>query len=91
MTELRNFESTLAREIEAFELGEPERRRAKVIARPAQGITVRLAVREHRLAPDQILTHESESISRLQARLEAEQAARARGLTVGYVIDYQSR
>lgn len=89
MTELRNFADTLAREIEAYEIGEPSRRRAKVIARPTQGLTVRLAVREHRLAPDQILVHESASISKLQARLEAEQAARAKGLTVGYVIDYQ--
>lgn len=89
MTELEQIESTLARELQAFDEGLPERRRAKRIARPTEGLTVRLAVRRHRLAPDEELVHTAGTISRLQARLEAERKARDMGLTPAYVIDYE--
>lgn len=62
-------------------------------ARPTSrtpGLTVTLAVREGRLQPDQPFEHQSSSISRLQARIEAEQAARAQGYIIGYVVDYKT-
>lgn len=64
-------------------------RRAKPIER-TPGLVVALAVRTGRLKPDETFEHQSGSISKLQARIEAEQAARARGYIVGYVIDYKT-
>ena len=57
---------------------------------PSKGLTVRLAVRNSRLSIDTQFVHHSTSISRLEARLEAEKAARAAGWAiVGYVIDIE--
>ncbi len=63
--------------------------RAKPIGR-TPGLTVTLAVRQGRLKPDETFEHRSLSISKLQARIEAEQAARAKGYIVGFVVDYQA-
>lgn len=58
------------------------------IARPSPGFTVTLAVRMKRLALDELFIHPSQSISRMEAKLEAIQAARKAGwLIVGYVVN----
>lgn len=57
---------------------------------PSAGITVTLAVRQKRLALDEYFIHHSSSISKLEATIEAEQAARAAGWKiVGHVADYK--
>lgn len=72
--------------------------RAKEFARPSRkqlpsdpqpGYTVILAVREKRMsALDIRFEHKTNSISKLEAQIEAEQAARAAGYPVlGYVVD----
>ncbi|QTP53273.1 hypothetical protein HNO51_00430 [Billgrantia sulfidoxydans] len=55
------------------------------------GHLVRLAVRTRKLEVDTVFEHRSTSISKLEAQLEAEKAARKAGYPiVGYVIDIQS-
>ncbi|MGR4066322.1 hypothetical protein OCT51_00605 [Halomonas sp. LR3S48] len=55
------------------------------------GHLVRLAVRTRKLEADTVFEHRSTSISKLEAQLEAEKAARKAGYPiVGYVIDIQS-
>jgi hypothetical protein len=55
------------------------------------GHLVRLAVRTRKLETDTVFEHRSTSISKLEAQLEAEKAAKQAGYPiVGYVIDIQS-
>ncbi|WP_104205128.1 hypothetical protein [Billgrantia saliphila] len=55
------------------------------------GHLVRLAVRTKQLETDTVFEHRSTSISKLEAQLEAEKAARQAGYPIiGYVIDIQS-
>lgn len=55
------------------------------------GHLVRLAVRTRKLEADTVFEHRSTSISKLEAQLEAEKAAREAGYPIiGYVIDIQS-
>jgi hypothetical protein len=54
------------------------------------GHLIKLAVRTKRLEQDTVFEHRSSSISRLEAQLEAEKAARQAGYPiVGYVIEIQ--
>ncbi|MFQ3788500.1 hypothetical protein [Halomonas sp. A29] len=74
----------------------PGKKRSKPVGdKPAQsyktGHLVRLAVRTRKLEADTVFEHRSTSISKLEAQLEAEKAARKAGYPiVGYVIDIQS-
>ncbi|MBW6392569.1 MAG: hypothetical protein LPK08_18095 [Halomonas sp.] len=55
------------------------------------GHLVRLAVRTRKLEVDTVFEHRSTSISKLEAQLEAEKAAKQAGYPIiGYVIDIQS-
>jgi hypothetical protein len=55
------------------------------------GHLVRLAVRTRKLETDTVFEHRSTSISKLEAQLEAEKAAKQAGYPIiGYVIDIQS-
>lgn len=55
---------------------------------PPQGTVVILAVRQKRLQMDTHFTYTSSSISRLEAQLEAEKAAREAGCPiVGFLVD----
>ncbi|NIC06384.1 hypothetical protein [Billgrantia bachuensis] len=55
------------------------------------GHLVRLAVRTRKLETDTVFEHRSTSISKLEAQLEAEKAAKKAGYPIiGYVIDIQS-
>ncbi|KAA0010254.1 hypothetical protein F0A17_17430 [Billgrantia pellis] len=55
------------------------------------GHLVRLAVRTKQLETDTVFEHRSTSISKLEAQLEAEKAAKQAGYPiVGYLIDIQS-
>ncbi|MCE8004724.1 hypothetical protein [Billgrantia ethanolica] len=54
------------------------------------GHLVRLAVRTRKLETDTVFEHRSTSISKLEAQLEAEKAAKQAGYPIiGYVIDIQ--
>lgn len=88
MSELESFERAIRKHLDQFLDPKPAPRRPQVST--TKGLTVTLAVREKRLAADQRFTHHSNGISKLQARLEAEQAARQAGWPIiGFVIDYQ--
>jgi hypothetical protein len=68
---------------------------AGAAGKPAQsyktGHLVRLAVRTRKLEADTVFEHRSTSISKLEAQLEAEKAAKQAGYPIiGYVIDIQS-
>ncbi|MCC5884536.1 MAG: hypothetical protein JJU25_18110 [Halomonas sp.] len=55
------------------------------------GHLVRLAVRTRKLEVDTVFEHRSSSISKLEAQLEAEKAAKQAGYPIiGYVIDIQA-
>ena len=55
------------------------------------GHLVQLAVRKRQLETDTVFEHRSTSISKLEAQLEAEKAAKQAGYPIiGYVIDIQS-
>ncbi|MCG7602100.1 hypothetical protein MHM84_20375 [Halomonas sp. McH1-25] len=61
------------------------------VGQTQKGLRVKLAVRKKQISLDEEFIHESRSISRLDAQLEAERAARAAGYPiVGYVIDIES-
>ncbi|WP_163557565.1 hypothetical protein [Halomonas sp. NO4] len=91
--ELDAFERNALRHIKAFL--DPERaksQRTHRVGQPPRGTRVRLAVRRKRLDVDSEFIHDSDSISFLEARFDAEKAARAAGYPViGYVIEYEAR
>lgn len=89
MTDLDQFERHAKRHIEEFLNPELKRQRKNTRIATTQGLTVTLAVRKPGEILDTRFTHRSRSISRLQARLEAEKAARAAGYSIiAYVVDY---
>lgn len=98
---LDDFEKTMHEEIDAFLNAEP--RPGKPAKKPARkrppsvpasemrtGHIVRLAVRTKQLELDTAFEYHSTSISKLEAQMEAEKAARKAGYPIiGYVIDIQ--
>jgi hypothetical protein len=105
-TELNDFEKSIQREINAFlnpekrsggrastpspqQTGKPHRTREQ--ATPYKtGHLVKLAVRTRKLERDTVFEYQSASISKLEAQLEAEKAARQAGYPIiGYVVDIQ--
>lgn len=104
--ELDEFEQNMQREINAFlnpkkEAEQKTRTPApKRITKPHSarqaatshktGYVVKLAVRTKRLELDTVFEHRSSSISKLEAQLEAEKAARQAGFPIiGHVIEVQ--
>lgn len=102
--ELDEFEKTMHQEIDAFLKAEPGNATrparpastsSKPTARPSAseirtGHIVKLAVRTKQLEMDTTFEYHSTSISKLEAQMEAEKAARQAGYPViGYVIDIQ--
>lgn len=101
-TTLADFEKRMKREINAYlspdtpgsrtstptkGAGPRERPSAKAMK---TGHIVTLAVRTKQLEMDTVFEHHSSSISKLEARMEAEKAARKAGYPiVGHVIDIQ--
>ncbi|GHC18925.1 hypothetical protein [Aidingimonas halophila] len=99
-TDLDEFEKQIRREIDDFQNSTPQSdtssqpgssRRAmeKTTAeRLKTGHIVQLAVRKKQLEMDTVFEHHSSSISKLEAQVEAEKAARAAGYPiVGHLID----
>ncbi len=89
--DVERWEREMKRSLEDWKEPEKARQRKPFQSGPARrGLRVRLAVRMKQLSTDYIFVFESTSISPLQARIEAERAARDDGwLIVGYVIDYE--
>lgn len=66
----------------------PRAERSKPAGAPKAGLRIRLAVRTKPLEMDSVFEHVSSSISKVEAQLEAEKAAREAGYPIiGYVID----
>ncbi|WP_299311626.1 hypothetical protein [uncultured Halomonas sp.] len=62
--------------------------RSKPAGSPRTGHLVKLAVRTRKLEMDTVFEHVSSSISKVEAQLEAEKAARKAGYPIiGYVIE----
>ncbi|SDL53084.1 hypothetical protein SAMN05192555_10557 [Franzmannia pantelleriensis] len=101
-SELTDFEQRMQQEIENFlkpdaEQPTPTKRAERPVKLDKQdaksmktGHIVRLAVRTKQLEMDTAFEYHSTSISKLEAQMEAEKAARKAGYPiVGYVIDIQ--
>lgn len=88
--ELDRFERSLQRHLKTFLEPKDTPRQPAPACPAADGITVHLGVRKSRLSPDHLFVHHTNTISRLDARLQAERAAKEAGWPIiGYVVDYQ--
>ncbi|MDT8878753.1 hypothetical protein RSO68_04665 [Halomonas saccharevitans] len=68
----------------------PKAPRSKAAGAPKTGHLVKLAVRTKPLEMDTVFEHASTSISKIEAQLEAEKAAKKAGYPIiGYVIETQ--
>ncbi|TLF51947.1 hypothetical protein FEI13_06875 [Halomonas urmiana] len=68
----------------------PKAPRSKAAGAPKTGLLVKLAVRTKPLEMDTVFEHASTSISKIEAQLEAEKAAKKAGYPIiGYVIETQ--
>lgn len=90
--ELERWKRNLQRSLDDWH--EPEkakqRRKPNQTGKVRKGLRVRLAVREKQRVTDHVFSFDSTSISPLQARIEAQQAAYDAGWdVVAYVIDYE--
>lgn len=85
---MNDLESALRKERERFLAPTPAPRRRPDVARPYPGIKVVLVVRKGRLKPDEVFEYQSNTVSRLDARLQAEAAARQAGYQIGHVRHY---
>lgn len=89
MSEMDDWARNLQREIDRHR--EPKERRIRrpkpSASRPLRGLTVTLAVSRPGFVSTYRWEHQSDTISRLQAKMEAESAARAEGWEVRYVYD----
>ncbi|SEL83653.1 hypothetical protein [Halomonas daqiaonensis] len=75
---------------EAGDEAKPKAPRSKPGGAPKTGHLVKLAVRTKQLEMDSVFEHVSSSISKIEAQLEAEKAAREAGYPIiGYVIETQ--
>ena len=92
MTDLEHFERSMRRELSHFmDPGKPKQKRTAP-SPPTAGLQVQLIVREGPLKPDTLFIHDSAKISRLEARLEAEKAAKSAGWPIiGRVHDIVQR
>ncbi|MGM0982282.1 MAG: hypothetical protein ACQEXG_02470 [Pseudomonadota bacterium] len=75
---------------ETGDQAKPREQRSKPGGAPKTGHLVKLAVRTKQLEMDSVFEHVSSSISKIEAQLEAEKAAREAGFPIiGYVIETQ--
>ncbi|SDL63330.1 hypothetical protein SAMN05661010_02168 [Modicisalibacter muralis] len=90
MSELEHFERSIKKDIDAFLNPQDKRSKPKPAVSIKTGFLVKLAVRRKRLEADILLEHESSSISKVEAQLEAERAARDAGYPVlGYLVSIE--
>lgn len=87
MTDTQAFARAMGRELRAFQEQRSKPSRVYRRHRPAPAcsrdvIVVEIVVREKRIAADVIYVHVSHSISELEAKLEAQKAAKAAGYPI---------
>lgn len=96
-TSIDQFEEQMRRELEKFstsrskpnKASRPTRPSRPVINEPTRGLKITLGVKNRRLAIEEPFTVQTQSISRLEAKIEAERAARKAGWAiVSHVISY---
>ena len=86
---LQAFEQNLSKHIKSFVGGRAEIPPPTAYA-PEGKLKVTLKVRKKQLAPDEFFEHTEDTLSELQAEIEAKKAARAAGWPiVAYVQDVQ--
>lgn len=91
LSDLKLFEKRMRQQLDAFQNPGKFRASAKPVGSAKTGIRIILAVRTKRLEMDTVFTHESSSISRIEAQMEAEKAARKAGYPIiGHVIAVES-
>lgn len=89
MEENKQFERAIRKHIDHFL--SPKKKPRKPQVATTKGLTVILAVRMKTIAHNEEFVCHTNSISKLQARIDAERAARAAGWKqIAYVIDYLS-
>lgn len=89
MTDLDAFEKGLSKQLRQFVTPLPPRPKARPAAKPVAGLSVCLVVRRPGEVSDYQFTHQTNTISKFQARIEAEHAARKAGWPiVAYVVAY---
>ena len=92
MTDLEHFKRNMERELSHFMNPEKDKQQTVQPSPPPAGLQVQLIVREGTLKPDTLFIHDSAKISRLEARLEAEKAAKSAGWPIiGRVHDIVTR
>lgn len=90
--DLGQFEHHVKKRLQEFQTSDPTHSHSSPSPAASKGLTVILAVRNKELGGDYEFVHDTGSISRLEARLEAERAARAAGWRIiGHVVDYRTR
>tara|TARA_B100000424_G_scaffold102160_1_gene76879 strand:+ start:5152 stop:5463 length:312 start_codon:yes stop_codon:yes gene_type:complete len=96
-TSIDQFEEQMRRELEKFsssrskpsKASRPTRSSRPEINEPTRGLKITLGVKKRRLAIEEPFTVQTQSISRLEAKIEAEHAARKAGWNiVSHVISY---
>lgn len=92
MTDLEHFERQMRRHLNHFldpdTTLKPPARPPTASPPTMKGWQVQLIVRKGPLKPDTLFVHESDKVSKLEARLDAERAAREAGWpTIGRVHD----
>lgn len=92
--DLASFERDAKRAIEAFnkpKSSAASRRPPQVKRSPqVKGLRISLAVRTEQYISNDVFTHDSSTLSRVQAVIEAERAARAAGYTkIAHIIDVE--
>lgn len=89
MTDLDAFEKGLSAHLNKLISPRPLRPKAKPVTKPTSGLSVCLAVRKPGELCDYHFSHQTNTISKFQARIEAEHAARKAGWPiVAYVVAY---
>lgn len=92
MDDLQRFQKRMEQELDQFLNPEKKPPKRPQVAAPDRGFQVQLIVRSGPLKPDTLFIHDSESISRFEAKMEAEKAARDQGWAiVGRVHDIVPR
>ncbi|MDI6004280.1 MULTISPECIES: hypothetical protein [Cobetia] len=104
-TTIQQFEENMKRELERYVRSStapasstspgtsprvrPEAPRARKTTTPLKGLRVTLGVKQKRLALEEPFTVQTDSISRVEARIQAEKAARKAGWKIiSHVIDW---
>lgn len=92
MKDKEQIEKNLQRRLREFTNPESKVKPPSPNETAKQGLTAKLAVRKKRISLDTLFVYESDSISELQARIEAERQAKKEGWKIiGYLVSIERR